>query len=44
MTAGKFPEQLLYARASDDIINAGMIFTPQRLHGASLSSGFTVGE
>lgn len=30
MTAGKFPEQLLYARASDDIINAGMIFTPPK--------------
>jgi pimeloyl-ACP methyl ester carboxylesterase len=28
MTAGKFPEQLVYVRSEDDIVNGGAIFTP----------------
>ena len=27
MTAGKFPEQLVYVRSADDIVNGGAIFT-----------------
>jgi pimeloyl-ACP methyl ester carboxylesterase len=30
VTAGKFPEELIYARSADDIINAGAIFTPAK--------------
>lgn len=30
MTAGKFPEQLVYVRSVDDIVNAGAIFIPPK--------------
>jgi pimeloyl-ACP methyl ester carboxylesterase len=30
MSAGKFPEQLVYARTNDDIVHAGVIFTPPK--------------
>jgi pimeloyl-ACP methyl ester carboxylesterase len=30
MTAGKFPEQLVYVRTEDDIVDGGLIFTPPR--------------
>ena len=30
VTAGKFPEELVYVRSSDDIVNGGAIFTPPR--------------
>src|SRR5262245_59592584 len=30
MSAGKFPEQLVYVRSQDDIINGGVIFTPPK--------------
>lgn len=30
VTAGKFPEELLYARSEDDIVNAGAIFAPPK--------------
>jgi hypothetical protein len=30
MTAGKFPEQLVYVRSEDDIVNGGAIFTPPK--------------
>ena len=30
MNAGKFPEQLVYVRSQDDIINGGVIFTPPK--------------
>src|SRR5438876_649731 len=30
VTAGKFPEELVYVRSSDDIINGGAIFVPPK--------------
>src|SRR4051794_36237671 len=30
MSAGKFPEQLVYARTNDDIVDAGVIFIPPK--------------
>jgi len=30
MSVGKFPEQLVYARTNDDIVDAGVIFTPPK--------------
>jgi pimeloyl-ACP methyl ester carboxylesterase len=30
VTAGKFPEELVYVRSKDDIINGGSIFTPPK--------------
>jgi pimeloyl-ACP methyl ester carboxylesterase len=30
VTAGKFPEELIYVRSKDDIINGGAIFTPPK--------------
>jgi pimeloyl-ACP methyl ester carboxylesterase len=30
MAAGKFPEQLVYVRTNDDIVDAGVIFTPPK--------------
>src|SRR5262249_19554312 len=30
VTAGKFPEELVYVRSNDDVINAGAIFTPPK--------------
>jgi pimeloyl-ACP methyl ester carboxylesterase len=30
MGAGKFPEQLVYARTNDEIVDAGVIFTPPK--------------
>jgi len=30
MTAGKFPEQIVYVRSQDDIISGGAIFTPPK--------------
>jgi pimeloyl-ACP methyl ester carboxylesterase len=30
VTAGKFPEELVYVRSKDDIINGGAIFTPPK--------------
>ena len=30
MTAGKFPEQLVYVRSKDDIVNGGAIFAPPK--------------
>ncbi len=30
MAPGKFPEQIVYVRSSDDIVNGGVIFTPPK--------------
>ncbi|HEX7960933.1 MAG TPA: alpha/beta hydrolase [Terriglobales bacterium] len=30
MSPGKFPEQLVYARTNDDVVDAGVMFTPPR--------------
>ncbi len=30
MNAGKFPEQLVYVRTQDDIVNGGVVFTPPK--------------
>ena len=30
VTAGKFPEELVYVRSQDDIVNGGAIFTPPK--------------
>jgi len=30
LIAGKFPEQLVYVRSNDDIVNGGAIFAPPR--------------
>src|SRR6185503_16822800 len=30
ITAGKFPEELVYVRAQDDIVNGGAMFTPSK--------------
>jgi pimeloyl-ACP methyl ester carboxylesterase len=30
MTVGKFPEQLVYVRSKDDVVDAGAIFTPPK--------------
>lgn len=30
MTAGKFPEEIVYVRSQDDIVSGGAIFTPPR--------------
>ncbi len=30
MAAGKFPEQIVYVRSDDDIVDAGVIFTPPK--------------
>jgi pimeloyl-ACP methyl ester carboxylesterase len=30
VTAGQFPEQLVYARSTDDIVNGGAMFTPPK--------------
>lgn len=30
MTAGKFPEQLVYVRSQDDVVSGGVIFTPPK--------------
>ncbi len=30
MPPGKFPEQIVYVRSSDDIVNGGAIFTPPK--------------
>src|SRR5436190_11135071 len=30
MTVGKFPEEIVYIRSQDDIVNGGAIFTPPK--------------
>src|SRR5260370_32248347 len=30
ITAGKFPEELVYVRSKDDIVNAGALFAPPK--------------
>jgi pimeloyl-ACP methyl ester carboxylesterase len=34
---GKFPEQLVYARSTDDVVNAGMLFTSTNASGRSVA-------
>src|SRR5579872_4234498 len=37
VTEGKFPEELIYVRSSDDIVNGGVIFTPPKSSAKSIA-------
>src|SRR5947209_13146175 len=34
---GKFPEQLVYVRSSDDVVSAGVLFSPPQAHSKRLA-------
>ena len=38
--AGKFPEELVYVRSKDDIVNAGVIFAPPKDSGKPIAVKF----